>query len=553
MSVFPRFRMKIAVKVVALMAALGLMASAANWFGVSRLDQLEDLNSGLSKHLGPARIALTEAKAALYALGLATYKIAGTNDEDVILEANEDRRGQYDAAKSWLASTAEYAPDRTADVAALRERLDRVYDISNTVFDQIGAKNAAAARVTLEFKFEAAQTDTMAAMNKIINVLGGELRAAGEAADEAKATYQIVLAILIGGTLLVMLGAIVLAHRTITRPLKALLRPLDDVAGGNFTVTVPGAARADEIGDIARAVRSMVARMGETIAEIRLAAAEMNNASSDIANSTTDLSQRTEEQAASLEETTLAMAEIAAAVGKSADRAKQANGAADQARRVADEGGRIVGNAVDAMAKIEESSRRIAEIIGVIDEIARQTNLLALNAAVESARAGEAGRGFAVVAAEVRSLAQRSSQAAKDINLLITRSNGQVQEGVALVSRAGGALERIVGSVEEVAALVGDIALASTEQAAGVEYINKALAQMDEVTQHNAALVEENAATAKALETQAQSMDDQVSFFRLDASAEAGDLAIGGLELAPAADEAPAAVIDVGPRRRYGT
>ena len=167
------------------------------------------------------------------------------------------------------------------------------------------------------------------------------------------------------------------------------------------------------------------------------------------------------------------------------------------------------------MAKIEESSRKISDIIGVIDEIARQTNLLALNAAVEAARAGEAGRGFAVVASEVRSLAQRSSQAAKDIKDLITNSNSQVKDGVDLVNQAGAALNEIVDSIKSVATIVADIANASGEQATGIEQINKALNQMDEVTQQNSALVEENAATAKTLETQAKVMDEKVAFFQI--------------------------------------
>jgi len=168
------------------------------------------------------------------------------------------------------------------------------------------------------------------------------------------------------------------------------------------------------------------------------------------------------------------------------------------------------------MGRIENSSHKIADIIGVIDEIARQTNLLALNAAVEAARAGEAGRGFAVVASEVRSLAQRSSQAAKDIKDLITNSNNQVKDGVDLVNKAGTALNEIVESIKKVAAIVSDIASASAEQAAGIEQVNKALTQMDEVTQQNSALVEENAATAKTLETQSKAMDDEVSVFRVD-------------------------------------
>jgi methyl-accepting chemotaxis protein len=188
---------------------------------------------------------------------------------------------------------------------------------------------------------------------------------------------------------------------------------------------------------------------------------------------------------------------------------------------VANRGGQVVSSAVAAMGQIEISSRKISEIIVVIDEIARQTNLLALNAAVEAARAGEAGRGFAVVASEVRSLAQRSSQAAKDITDLITSSGSQVKEGVELVNRTGAALTDIVSSIKDVAAIVSDIASASSEQATGIEQINKALNQMDEVTQQNSALVEENAATAKMLESQAQAMSERVAFFRIDGSSAA--------------------------------
>ena len=252
---------------------------------------------------------------------------------------------------------------------------------------------------------------------------------------------------------------------------------------------------------------------------LSVSAREVTNASAEISTSTTDLSQRTEEQAASLEETSASMEEISATVKKNAENAQQANSSASDTRDVADRGGQVVAKAVEAMAKIEESSRKISDIIGVIDEIARQTNLLALNAAVEAARAGEAGRGFAVVASEVRSLAQRSSQAAKDIKDLITNSNDQVKDGVELVNRAGASLTEIVDSIKKVADIVADIANASNEQATGIEQVNKALNQMDEVTQQNSALVEENAATAKTLEHQAKVMDERVAFFQFEAGA----------------------------------
>ncbi len=261
---------------------------------------------------------------------------------------------------------------------------------------------------------------------------------------------------------------------------------------------------------------AMGGRLHDAIGAIAQATREISNASGELSSSTTDLSQRTEEQAASLEETSASMEEISSTVRQNAENAQRASQSASGAREVADRGGQVVAKAVDAMARIEDSSRKISDIIGVIDEIARQTNLLALNAAVEAARAGEAGRGFAVVASEVRSLAQRSSQAAKDIKDLITNSSGQVKDGVDLVNKAGTALHEIVDSIEQVVQIVSDIAAASTEQATGLEQVNRALNQMDEVTQQNSALVEENAATAKTLEQQVRAMDERLAMFQLD-------------------------------------
>jgi methyl-accepting chemotaxis protein len=260
----------------------------------------------------------------------------------------------------------------------------------------------------------------------------------------------------------------------------------------------------------------MAERLTETLSDIKTVGREVSNAAAEISASTTDLSQRTEEQAASLEETSASMEEMSATVKKNAENALQANQLTSGSRDVADKGGQVVAKAVDAMARIEDSSRKISDIIGVIDEIARQTNLLALNAAVEAARAGDAGRGFAVVASEVRSLAQRSSQAAKDIKDLITNSSSQVQEGVGLVNQTGTSLTEILTSIKQVADIVAEIASASQEQSTGIDQINRALTQMDEVTQQNSALVEENAASAKTLEHQSQAMNEKVAFFKLD-------------------------------------
>jgi methyl-accepting chemotaxis protein len=301
------------------------------------------------------------------------------------------------------------------------------------------------------------------------------------------------------------------------RVLHGLASGLKKLANGDLTVRLDDGF-SGEYRQIKDDFEGAVARLAETVQSISAASREVASATAEIAASTTDLSQRTEEQAAGLEETTASMEQIAEIVRKNAENAQAANQSASATCDVAAKGGEVVANAVDAMARIEDSSRKIADIIGVIDEIARQTNLLALNAAVEAARAGEAGRGFAVVASEVRSLAQRSSQAAKDIKELITASSGQVKDGVGLVHKAGEALHEIVGSIRNVAELVSGIATASSEQATGIAQINRALTQMDEATQQNSALVEENAATAKTLEQQAQSMDERLAFFRLHAS-----------------------------------
>jgi methyl-accepting chemotaxis protein len=302
--------------------------------------------------------------------------------------------------------------------------------------------------------------------------------------------------------------------RQVAEVVDGLGRGLARLAEGDLTYRVKE-NWAGEYLKIREDFNGAIGKLQETLTAILDSTREVSNASAEISTSTSDLSQRTEEQAASLEETSASMEEIAATVKQNAENAQRANALTQGACDMAGRGEAVVAEAVTAMAEIEESSRKISDIIQVIDEIARQTNLLALNAAVEAARAGEAGRGFAVVASEVRSLAQRSSQAAKDIKDLIGNSSGQVQNGVELVNRAGQSLQEIIGSIRSVAAIVGDIANASNEQATGIDQINKALAQMDEVTQQNSALVEENAATAKTLENQSQALDGRVSAFHL--------------------------------------
>jgi len=296
----------------------------------------------------------------------------------------------------------------------------------------------------------------------------------------------------------------------------SLARALDQLAAGDLTARL-GDAFPGDYEKLRNDFNAAVEKLEDALRAIASSTASIHSGSAEISNGAEDLSRRTEHQAGTLEETAAALDQITATVQKTAQGANAGREAVAAAKSDAERSGDVVGRAVVAMNAIEKSSSEISQIIGVVDEIAFQTNLLALNAGVEAARAGDAGKGFAVVASEVRSLAQRSSHAAKDIKELITASSGQVRDGVGLVHKAGEALQEIVGSIRNVAELVSGIATASSEQATGIAQINRALTQMDEATQQNSALVEENAATAKTLESQAQSMDERLSFFRFDA------------------------------------
>jgi methyl-accepting chemotaxis protein len=308
----------------------------------------------------------------------------------------------------------------------------------------------------------------------------------------------------------------------ITRPINEAVALAESVAEGHL---VDRSHRSqsdyskDEPGQLLHALHRMSSSLVRIVGEVRIGTDTISTASTEIAAGNLDLSSRTEQQASSLEETASSMEELTSTVKQNADNARQANQLAANAAQVAQRGGAVVSDVVQTMASIDQSSKKIVDIIGVIDGIAFQTNILALNAAVEAARAGEQGRGFAVVASEVRNLAQRSASAAKEIKVLIDDSVGKVEAGTRLVGQAGSTMDEVVTSIQRVTAIMAEISNASVEQTHGIEQINQAISQMDHVTQQNAALVEEAAAAADAMQEQAAKLADAVSIFKLENAA----------------------------------
>jgi methyl-accepting chemotaxis protein len=432
-----------------------------------------------------------------------------------VTRASEDVQAKLKLLKTMVAS----GPGSSDAARSLVGEIDRVETLYGPVANAIVALALAGKHDEAIVKMDDECRPLLAALVKATDAYADFTRNRQEqlvrdSEDQYQMERNLLIAICVAA-IAIALAAGVLITRSITLPIRRAVDVAGTVARGDLRSRIV-VTQNDETGQLLGALADMNARLIETVSRVRESSGSIASASSEIATGNTDLSQRTEQQAASLEETAASMEELTSTVKQNTENAQQASALATSASDVAQRGNKVVGQVVDTMHGISESSAKIAEITGIIEGIAFQTNILALNAAVEAARAGEQGRGFAVVASEVRSLAQRSSNAAKEIKDLIANSVLQVQNGSALASQAGETMSEVTQAVARVTDIMEEIAAASIEQGRGIEQVNQAITQMDEVTQQNAALVEEAAAASQSLQDQGRQLTEAVAFFQME-------------------------------------
>jgi methyl-accepting chemotaxis protein len=399
---------------------------------------------------------------------------------------------------------------------ALSEVRTQYTPVSQRVVEQVASGAQEMAKIGMQTELAPLEQKYFSALDAMIKFQEEQMQIAK--LEAASAIGQIRTTLVISGAMALMLAfvAAIWITRAVTRPIVQAVAVARAVAGGDLTLAFE-AQGTSETGLLLRALKDMQSGLVKVVSDVRHGSEGVATASAEIAQGNQDLSARTESQASALEQTAASMEELGSQVKQNADNARQANQLALNASKVAVEGGDVVGQVVQTMKGINDSSRKIADIISVIDGIAFQTNILALNAAVEAARAGEQGRGFAVVASEVRSLAGRSAEAAKEIKTLIGASVERVEQGALLVDKAGATMDEVVSSIRRVTDIMGEISSASNEQSAGVAQVGEAVTQMDQVTQQNAALVEQMAAAASSLKSQANELVQTVAVFKLSA------------------------------------
>ncbi|RTL39580.1 MAG: HAMP domain-containing protein [Burkholderiales bacterium] len=509
MRIGQRLTAGFSVVIACLMAMAGL-----GYFGI------QTLNAEITQLLSNDYKAVALANKAKSELGDASRSMMTT----LIMTGEEQIKKELDTVAGLMAAhektMAELKPLLTdeaslAQFKAIEEVRAKFLPAQAAFVKTVASGDTEGAPLKYQFSVRAAQIRYLAALDKLVEGRNAAMEEAGAKSNAvARKTALLLLALAAAAILASMLTG-VLITRGIVVPLRGAVAVARKVASGNLTSVIEVRSR-DETGDLLQALHDMNESLKGIVGRVREGTESIASASSEIASGNLDLSVRTEAQAASLEQTLSAMKTLTDAVQQNAQNAQQANQLAQAASQVAGEGGEVVAQVVTTMGSIDASSKKIVDIISVIDGIAFQTNILALNAAVEAARAGEQGRGFAVVAGEVRSLAGRSADAAKEIKRLIGDSVEKVALGSELVAKAGNTMQGVVASVQRMTDIMGEITHASAEQSAGIERVTHTIHDMDKSTQQNAALVEEAAAAADSLRTQAQGLEEVVSLFKLD-------------------------------------
>ncbi len=513
---FPQFRM--AARLSAAFAVLTLITLTVMAVGILRMQGLRDATNQITSNWLPSVEVINQ-------INTATSDIR-VGELSHVLQTTEEGMGAVERELAALLNDLDRYRKEYAQLISSTEE-QRLYDSFDRNWSAYLKKHDEALALSRQNKNEEARDLLNGDAKKLYGELSRELielvdlnhKGSVQAAEQSNAAFSQGLIVLGSVAAISVLVSAVLAWRitrSITIPLAEAVTMSQAVAQGDLTRQA-AVHRQDEIGDLMRSMNDMTRNLARLVADVRQGTDAIATASTQIAQGNADLSARTEQQAASLQETAASMHQMTQTVRANSDNASQANQLVAQATQVATRGGDDVAQVVSTMAAIQDSSRRIADIISVIDGIAFQTNILALNAAVEAARAGEQGRGFAVVASEVRSLAQRSANAAKEIKSLITDSVEKVEIGNQQVNSAGQTIQEVVLQVRKVNDLIAEITSSSTEQSTGIGQINQAVGQLDQATQQNAALVEETSAAAESLRNQANGLSRAVSVFRVQA------------------------------------
>ena len=510
--------MRISTRLVAGFSVLGLLIGAMVAIVLLKVSGMAASASEMSDVRIPRMLVGAAIKEDVQTIASSVRNMILMSDSMRILAEGESIKKLQTRIDSRYAELEKLLTDDTQALAALQKvHAERqVFEpLQRETAELAGSGQVFEAKDVLIEKMHPAQLKYFAAMDTLLQQQQAQLTQATETNESAANAMR---SMLVSTTVVVLgIGAVLgwWIIRSISLPLRQAVRVARSVAAGNLHEPIE-ASGANEVGQLLLALSEMQGALARVVSEVRTGSQHVSNASAEIAQGNMDLSNRTESQAGALQQTNAAMHELHDAVVHNADNAQSANTLAHQASDVAQRGGTVVNQVVQTMRGINESSRKIADIIGVIDSIAFQTNILALNAAVEAARAGEQGRGFAVVASEVRALAGRSAEAAREIKELITASVERVETGSTLVDKAGETMQEVVTAIAHVTQLMGEISAASAEQRSGVAQISEAIGQMDRVTQQNAALVEEIAAAASSLRSQAHDLVGSVAVFQID-------------------------------------